>query len=162
MESKPRKTRQGFAILLGVTAVFAWVVWLAFSTRTPPELSESRESKVPALAQDQRVDATRRIEYPIAAQGRLVLKQEELPLRGSLELTLELPDEARGTKALPVVVASLDGRRLEAVGAIAPGSETGVRLKIDVAWLKPGTYMISLETDEAGHFPLRRYVLSVR
>lgn len=161
MKLNDRVTRRRLVILLGVVASLVLGVWLVRTSTTPSGKTEIRGAAPLASAEDPRLGPAPRFGHRIAEQGRLTLEGDELPTGASLELTLEMPDEVRGSKALPVVIASVDGRRLETVAAIAPGSGAGIQLEIDSLWLKSGTYMISVETAEAGHFPLRRYVLVV-
>jgi hypothetical protein len=102
---------------------------------------------------DQRIDE----------RGRLSIDAASLPGGGVWTLGLGLPDEARGDEPLPIVIASVDdGRRLELATEAVVGKESGVRVAIDVEWLKPGRYMIQIKTAEKSVFPLRRYVLEVK
>jgi len=100
-------------------------------------------------------------DYHIEEGGRLSIDAASLRSGDVLTLGLALAGAARGNEPLPVVIASLaDGRRLEARTSLVD-DESGVRLRIDPDWLKPGRYMIQIKTAEHSALPLRRYVLEV-
>jgi hypothetical protein len=97
------------------------------------------------------------------AMGALLrLDSGALPLADDLALALELPDEARGAGPRDVRVLAPDGRVLQTRATPLPGAGSGVQLEIDPAWLRPGRYLIEVQTAEQTHFPLRRYVLEIR
>ena len=56
-------------------------------------------------------------------------------------------------------VVAGDGRVLETAAAVTEG---GAAVALQPEWLSPGRYLVELRTREKSHFPLRRYVLSVR
>lgn len=162
MEQKSSERPRFLAIGLAALALLAVGIWLAMAPTAPPgpPSNPAPGTSVSAMATNPLDRA--QIGHRIPEHGRLSLETGDLPMNGALELALDLPDEARGNDPLSVVIASVDGRRLEAIAAIAPGSGTGVQLEIDSIWLEPGRYMISVKTAEASHFPLRRYVLEIR
>jgi hypothetical protein len=162
MEERSSRTRWVVALGLAVLAAFASGIWLAKAPDKPPARSDAAGPERPAPPPAAKPPETAEAGHRISEHGRLALEAGDLPIDGPLALTLDLPDEARGSEPRPVVIASEDGRRLETMSAIAPGPGTGVHLEIDSSWLEPGRYMISVATAEPSHFPVRRYVLEIR
>jgi hypothetical protein len=105
-----------------------------------------------------------RPDFRIEEGGRLSLDAHSMPVSGVVRFGLALDREAvgAGQDPLPAVVVSADdGRRLELAAIPVAGSQSGVRLDLDAAWLEPGQYMIQLRTAEKVALPLRRYVIEV-
>ena len=161
----------------GVAAVLVAAVGVAFwATRDMPDLPPAEALEKPAPAPDTRPPAGTRAaagpaaEAPpvvrapavrIADQGRLQTTEEALREGDVLALGLELPDEARGEGARPVRIVDVTGRVLDLQAQPVAGPGTGLRLEIDPTWLRPGRYMIVVETDEKRPLATRRYVLEV-
>lgn len=173
MATKDRK-RWGFAAL-GVAgalicAVLALTVWLVrgsgpaeTSTRAAggdagvPSPSRERVASTSRQAGVLRAAARR-----IADQGRLRVSRETLRDGEVLALELEVAGELRGTGPRRVrVVDAGSGRVLDTVALPLPGTDGGLKLDLDSAWLRPGRYLIEVEIVGGGPFPLRRYVLEV-
>lgn len=109
------------------------------------------------------VEPTISLDTPIAmpADGRLELRDRNLPRTGILTIAIPLPREALGTGPLWARIAGLDGRALESEGRHATGAEPGVEIEIDLHWLRPGDYLIEIRTAEQSAIPLRRFVLAI-
>jgi hypothetical protein len=164
-------------LLVGVVAVgVAIAVWVAVpSSRDTTEVVRETPAK-PAPGQPPIETETERTatpeeppstvpDYRIEQGGRLSLDARSLPAAGVVTLGLALDEDALGGGQDPlpaVIVSASDGRRLELLANPAPGSEGGVALGVDSAWLQPGSYMIQIRTAEKTALPLRRYVLEVR
>ena len=162
METSPRKNSARIAVAAIVMSLLVLGIWLARRAGEPPATAAVPEPAafIEVEAEPERRPVVRGVAR-IAERGRLRLERDALPTTGPLVLSLDMPDEARGEEARDVVIASVNGRRLETVAAPLPGPGSGVQLEIDGDWLEPGSYMISVKTAEASHFPLRRYVLIV-
>ena len=110
-----------------------------------------------------RTQAIRAPAQRIPDQGRLSVTREALREGDILALGLELPDALRGSEARPVRLVDVTGRALDGFALPVDGTGSGLRLEIDPEWLRPGRYMIQVETSGAGSpLPVRRYVLEVR
>lgn len=152
----------------GLIAVGIGIWWLlgdasgsrgtrAPETGTTATTAPSAQPGTPAAATAEAAGGLR-----IASGGRLVLDADALPDAGPLSLVLELDDAARGNGERAARVVSPDGRRIDLTTSPLPGSGSGLGLSIDPAFLTPGLYMIEVDTAEADHFHLRRYVLEIR
>jgi hypothetical protein len=128
-----------------------------------PAASRAADPAVPA-APPEAPAPTRGVRAPaerIADQGRLRVTREALREGDVLALGLALPDALRGDGPRPVKVVDVTGRVLEASALPVDGSGSGLRLEIDPEWLRPGRYMIQVETEGGAPLRLRRYVLEV-
>jgi hypothetical protein len=101
-------------------------------------------------------------DYRIAESGRLRIDAASLGENGVLALGLGLAPGAAGVEPLEARIASTDGRTFDTTAVRGDSADGDVRLEIDAAWLRPGSYMIQIKTAEKVAFPLRRYVLEVR
>jgi hypothetical protein len=150
---------------LVVVAVIAAGVWL-----TEGRSGQRVEADARAGARKDPVEATPPSVHTGAgetptrlAMGTLLsLDSDALPFDEDLALALELPDEARGEGPRDVRVLAPDGRELKTTATPLPGAGSGVQLAIDPGWLRPGRYLIEVQTAEQTHFPLRRYVLEIQ
>jgi len=97
----------------------------------------------------------------ISSSGRLSTTRAALRDGDALVLILEMDDEARGAGPRPAKLVHVGGRVLETTATPLPGTNSGVRLEIDPAWLGPGHYLIQVETAERRPLALRRYFLEV-
>jgi hypothetical protein len=153
-------------------------VWLALdSSRDLPETggaplaasaprAAEKESTttMPGPGEPTSSPADLRPDFRIEEGGRLSLDAHSMPVSGVVRFGLALDREALGAGQDPlpaVVVSAGDGRRLELAAIPVAGSQSGVRLDLDAAWLEPGLYMIQLRTAEKVALPLRRYVIEV-
>lgn len=149
-----------------VALAAAAVLW---STRETPEAADGRRELEPASVSPadppESTGETPRVRAPavyVADKGRLSVTREALRDGPFLVLGLDLPDDARGEGPLPVKLVDARGRVLELAADPVDGAGSGLRLEIHPEWLRPGQYMIQVETAEAKPLSLRRYVLDVR
>lgn len=162
MAISSRNNQAWIAVAAIVMVLLVLGIWLARQPgeRPPPAAVSEPEAVIDGVVEPERKPVVR-ASARIAERGRLRLERNALPADGPLVLSLDMPDEARGEEARDVVIASVDGRRMEAVASLLPGAGSGVQVEIDGEWLAPGSYMISVQTAETSHFPVRRYVLIV-
>ena len=97
----------------------------------------------------------------IPDKGRITVAAEDLREGEVLALGLALPDEVRGDGVHEVRVIDVSGRVLDVEGHPVDGAGTGLRIEIDPGWLRPGRYMISVQTADPHPLASRRYVLEV-
>jgi len=155
------------AVAAAVVAIAVGAWWVLRDSAEPPGGATARP--------DDREAATALEEPPppppvpdpyegrrIAAGGRFRIEADELPADEPIELALDVEDEARGEQARAVVIGSADGRRLETTAVPIPGPGLGVVVVVDPDFLRPGRYMIQMQTEEQHPLALRRYVLEVR
>jgi hypothetical protein len=160
------RSSSGARIALGLAALALVIgLWLGQGSAPPGPTEAHTEAATPAAPHA--ASPLQPLELPephqrIEERGRLTLEASALPAEGTLSLALDLPDEARGDGPRPVVIASVDGRRLETSAAPRPGAASGVQIEIDPGWLEPGQYMISVSTAERLPLAVRRYVLEIR
>jgi hypothetical protein len=97
----------------------------------------------------------------MAENGRLSVELSTLRDGDIMAIGLGMPDEARGEGPRPVRVVDIAGRAIDAEAWPIDGAGTGLRLEIDPDWLRPGRYMIQVQTAEQRHMALRRYVVEL-
>lgn len=159
----PNRSRTRWAPYLAALAGVAALLWLALGGgptlpgADPADEAASGAAVAPPAPRELREPAHR-----IAESERLTLEADTLPVEGALALALDLPDEARGDSPRDARVLGPDGEQLRTTATSLPGAGRGVRIEIDSSWLRPGRYLIEVETTEKTHFPLRRYVLEIR
>jgi hypothetical protein len=115
------------------------------------------------------VDESRSVEQPsssapfgpLVAGQRWTIAEEDLPEDGVLVLTLDVPDEARGTGRRRVVIVSTMHGRFETAAVPLPGADAGMRLEIGRDDLSRGLYMIEIETDDGPPHVFRRFVMEI-
>jgi len=100
-------------------------------------------------------------DHRIDEGGRLSIDGASLREGEALVLGLGIDDEARGEEVLTGRVVSVDGRRLDVTAMPVRAEAGGLHLEIDAGWLKPGLYMIEIDSAERAPLALRRYVLEV-
>ena len=101
-----------------------------------------------------------RLEIP--ERGRLRVPLAHLPRDRRVAIALELHEEgapAGDTRAGRIVGS--DGRREDVVLARDPKRPDQFGFEIPTAFLRPGLYLIEIETEEPRALNLRRYVLDV-
>lgn len=98
----------------------------------------------------------------VASGETLLIEAASLDVGEPLVVYLLLPEPPDGADPHAVRVLAPDGRQLETRAPVLGGDRRGVALELDPAWLRPGRYLVELETTEKTHFPLRRYVVEVR
>lgn len=166
-----RRRSAGRWVLVGTgVLVLGFALWgLNRTGSTPPSVPETAAAgkvaapaELPAQAAAAGPPGARVPAQRIAEHGRLAVELSALRDGEVLALGLEMPDDARGRGVRPVKVVDVEGRVLETTAAAADGPGTGLRLEIDPDWLRPGRYMIQVETAEKQPLALRRYVLEVR
>jgi hypothetical protein len=122
----------------------------------PPPASRTVAPGAPPAATAVRAPAQR-----IPENGRLRVERDALREGEVLALGLDLPDDARGEGPRPLKVVDVEGRVLETSALPVAGPGTGLRLEIDPGWLRPGLYLIQVQTAERQPLALQRYVLEV-
>jgi hypothetical protein len=99
----------------------------------------------------------------ISENGRLSVSLADLREGDVLALDLQMPDEARGEGPRQVRVVDAERqRRLDTTGTPVSGADSGLRIEIAPDWLRPGLYMIEVDTAEKKLMPLRRFVLELK
>jgi len=149
------------AVAGAAVVIVAVVALLALSDRSD-ETPESTSVGVvqPVTAADPPVRAT---SPRISENGRLSVSLRDLREGDNLTLELEMPDEARGEGPRQVRVVDVERQRLlETEGTAVSAAETGLRIEIAPDWLRPGLYMIEVDTAEKRPLAIRRYVLELR
>jgi len=101
-------------------------------------------------------------ERSIGSGETLLIEAASLDVDEPLVVHLMLPEPPDGNDPHAVRVLAPDGRQLETRAPVLGGDRRGVALELDPDWLRPGRYLVELETTEKTHFPLRRYVVEVR
>lgn len=146
-------------------------LWLGGPDGAPPAPDAPPTATPPALDPGPATQAAGAGRSPVGApapkvvipeKGRLSVQRDDLREGDVLVLGLAMSDDARGDGALSTRIVEVSGERAFDVEARSiAGSGTGVRIEIDPERLPPGTYMIQVQTQNASHFPFRRYVLTV-
>lgn len=155
------RPRPKLLMTAAAVVILATIALLALSDRSgeaPKHLpADTERAGVPAEPRPDRATSQH-----IAENGRLSLSLAELPVGESLPLNLRMPDEARSEGTRPVRVVDVERQRmLETTGAVVSGADTGLQIEIDPDWLRPGLYMIEVDTAEKRPLALRRYVLEL-
>lgn len=160
-------------LVIGAVAIAALLVTVAFWVlREPPEAeapepaeavadvapSEPAPESAAPEVEAPRVPAPRVV---IADGGRVKVDLASLREGDRLVLGLQLPDAERGDGARPVKIVETTGRTLDVTSQSVTGAGAGLRIEIDPEWLRPGRYMVQVETEPTTPLPLRRYVLEV-
>jgi len=158
------------AAIIGLVAIGTWFA-LGGTRDTQPAIrpatpttnapaKPSQPQPVPqAAVQPAAIDGLHRI----ADHGRLTLDHAALAGQKTLDVQLELPDDARGAGERSMRVVSTDGRRIDTTATPLPGPGSGVRASIDTGFLTPGRYMIEVDTVATGHpLNISRYVVEIQ
>lgn len=170
MVGRSSRTGQGRALpiavaglLAGAALLFVW--WKDVeppSAPVPAPTSEPRSPlREPPPVAPVNAPVVRAPAQRIADQGRLRVPLEALREGEVLAVGLDLPDELRGAGPQRVRIIDVSGRKLERTALPLEGPGTGLRLELEPGWLRPGLYMIEVETAGGGPLPVRRYVLEV-
>ncbi len=157
--------RPWIPFLLGLV-IAGLAIWLVVDTKRGAPWRESGTESVairpPSTAGDGSGKSGQAPTHQIAAGGRLVIDEKDLPIEGPLALALELSDEARGGGPRAARIISASSGRLDAQATPLPGSDSGMRLDVDRAFLARGLYLIEVETVDHHPLQLRRYVLEIQ
>lgn len=142
------------AMILAATIGVAAAI-LSMQERVPDNIDEAS----PETATESVPTTT---EVAIAENGRATIDASALPRDVPLTLSLALPGEARGDGIRAARIVSVDGRRLDVQSRPGPGAEGGIQLDIDPTFLRPGRYLVHVETAEKTPLHFRRYVLELK
>jgi hypothetical protein len=150
------------AVAGAAIVIIAVVALLALSDRSAeaPEPASSQAEQPPTAVQTPA--PARATSQRISENGRLSVSLHELPEGEGLALNLAMPVEAHGEGPRQVRVVDVERERLlETTGKPATGADTGLRIEIEPGWLRPGLYMIEVDTAEKKPLALRRFVLEL-
>jgi hypothetical protein len=153
----------GFALLIGAVAFWLTRPDDSAERREDPTAGEAAERQAEGLGvgESTAIPGARAPARIIPDNGRLRVTREELREGDVLAIGLAMPDEARGEAPRRIKVADVSGRAMEGRGVAIDGAGNGLRLEVDPNWLRPGRYLIQVETAEQKPLALRRYVLEV-
>ena len=152
-----RAARVAGIVLVAAVVGFAAARWLGSERERP--LAVPAAALGAAAPQDPVVSPLE--ELRIASGGRVAIDGAAIEAGRPVVLLLDLGVAQRGDEPRPVRIASVDGRVLDAQGSLG-GEGQEARVEIDPAFLKPGLYMVQVQTTEPTPLQLRRYVIEVR
>src|SRR5262245_12800830 len=100
---------------------------------------------------------------PVVKSGRRPeLDRTTFPASGPVRVALDLPEVSANADPRPVrLVSQPDHRILQISGALDSG-RTAATIEVDPGFLKPGPYLVEMETTEHSPIALRRYWIIVR
>jgi hypothetical protein len=160
--NEPSRQARFTIVILSAAIIFGLATWLAFD-------DEDTGAGNSGTATTERADPP---EVPTTSAGgefhvhyrdspRLEMRVDALPERGPVIAAIELPAESRAEAEQRVRVVAMDGRRLDLLATPLPESAGGIRIEIDPGFLKPGVYMIEVETADLHPLAFRRFFLEL-
>src|SRR5262245_53662006 len=152
------------AVALAAALGAALAVWV-WSRDTGPAAggpgSEPVGVEPPGPPPARTVDEPQAGEIAIASGGTVEINAGSLREGTPVVVRLDLGVPSHTDEPRPVRLLGPDGFVRLGAGVLGEG-RVSARYEIDPAWLKPGRYVIEVQTTELSHFPLRRYALEVR
>jgi hypothetical protein len=150
------------AALAALAALAVYVVLTGRAPEAPPAPAPVPAAETPTPAQDPvSIDAAQSDAQALASGAALVLDAASLRPGEPVKLRLDLATPSDTDEPRPVRVAAEDGRSLELAAPLG-AERREARVELDPGFLKPGRYLVEVETTEKSHFPIRRYVLVIR
>jgi hypothetical protein len=126
------------------------------------ERAESRFASRPSASVHASTSTITSPSEPMAPFATLALSHANFPAEGPVSVSLQLAEPSADAEPRPVTMLSIRDQRVYTTQGRLDGERKVATIEVPPDFLRPGTYLVQIETTERTAFPLRRYVVEVR